>query len=104
MAGFLFAGLAELTYPTWQHFTIYWRDITKLFAQALIFLHGHDGVGDLHRLSLPHPHRAGQLAFLQKHRGSPEAGLDFAIEQGWLWLHESGTYVKFTDAGSELLA
>jgi len=35
MAGFLFAWLAELTYPTWQHFTIYWRDITELFAQAL---------------------------------------------------------------------
>jgi hypothetical protein len=32
--------------------------------------------------------------FLQEHRGSPaeyKAGLDFAIERGWLWLHESGT-------------
>jgi hypothetical protein len=38
MAGFLFAGLAELTYPTWQHFTIYWLDITTLFARALIDL------------------------------------------------------------------
>jgi len=38
MAGFLFAWLAELTYPTWQHFTIYWRDITELFAQAVIDL------------------------------------------------------------------
>jgi hypothetical protein len=27
-----------------------------------------------------------------------------AIERGWLWLHESGTYVKFTLAGSELFA
>jgi hypothetical protein len=45
--------------------------------------------------------------FLQEHRGSPaeyKAGLDFAIEHGWLWLHESGTYVKFTQAGSELFA
>ena len=45
--------------------------------------------------------------FLQEHRGSPaeyKAGLDFAIERGWLWLHESGTYVKFTQAGSELFA
>ena len=41
---------------------------------------------------------------LQKHRGSPEAGLGFAIEQGWQWLQESGTYVKFTDAGSEPFA
>jgi hypothetical protein len=42
--------------------------------------------------------------FLQEHRGSPaeyKAGLDFAIERG---LHESGTYVKFTQAGSELFA
>jgi hypothetical protein len=45
--------------------------------------------------------------FLQEHRGSPaeyKAGLDFAIERRWLWLHESGTYVKFTQAGSELFA
>jgi hypothetical protein len=44
--------------------------------------------------------------FLQEHRGTPaayKAGLDFAIERGWLWLHESGTYVKFTLAGSERL-
>jgi hypothetical protein len=33
-----------------------------------------------------------------------KAGLDFAIERGWLWLHESGTCVKFTQAGSELFA
>ena len=45
--------------------------------------------------------------FLQEHRGSPaeyKAGLDIAIERGWLWLHESGTYVKFTQAGAELFA
>jgi hypothetical protein len=32
--------------------------------------------------------------FLQEHRGTPaqyKAGLDLAIERGWLWLHESGT-------------
>jgi hypothetical protein len=28
-----------------------------------------------------------------------EAGLDRAIANGWLWLHESGTYVKLTEAG-----
>jgi hypothetical protein len=32
------------------------------------------------------------------------AGLKFAIERGWLWKHESGTYVKFTQAGAELFA
>jgi len=23
---------------------------------------------------------------------------------GWIWMHESGTYVKFTDAGAALFA
>ena len=32
------------------------------------------------------------------------AGLKFAIERGWLVLHESGTFVKFTQAGSDLIA
>jgi hypothetical protein len=39
--------------------------------------------------------------------GSPVeygAGLKRAIELGWLWMHESGTYVKFTSAGAELFA
>jgi hypothetical protein len=27
-----------------------------------------------------------------------------AVAKGWLWLHESGTYVKFTPAGAELFA
>ena len=27
-----------------------------------------------------------------------------AISQGWLWRHESGTYVKFTDSGAALFA
>jgi hypothetical protein len=37
--------------------------------------------------------------FLSEFKGSPAeygAGLDLAIARGWLWLHESGTYVKFT--------
>jgi hypothetical protein len=39
--------------------------------------------------------------------GSPaeyRAGIERAIAKGWLWRHESGTYVKFTDAGAELFA
>jgi hypothetical protein len=32
------------------------------------------------------------------------AGMRRAIERGWLWMHESGTYVKFTPAGAELFA
>ena len=45
--------------------------------------------------------------FLSELKGTPaeyKAGLDLAISQGWLWLHESGTYVKFTPAGAELFA
>jgi hypothetical protein len=30
--------------------------------------------------------------------------LQLAIERGWLLLHESGTYVKFTPTGAELFA
>ena len=40
-------------------------------------------------------------------KGSPaeyKAALDLAIAKGWLWLHESGTYVKFTDSGAALFA
>jgi hypothetical protein len=45
--------------------------------------------------------------FLFKEGGSPaeySAGLALAIARGWLWRHESGTYVKFTPAGAELFA
>jgi hypothetical protein len=44
---------------------------------------------------------------LYEHKASPAeygAGLRPAIERGWLWLHESGTYVKFTQSGAELFA
>ena len=43
--------------------------------------------------------------FLFTHGGSPleyGAGLALAIERGWLWKHESGTYVKSNPAGAEL--
>ena len=39
--------------------------------------------------------------------GSPAeygAGMKLAIERGWLWMHESGTYVKFTPTGAERFA
>jgi hypothetical protein len=45
--------------------------------------------------------------FLSEFKGSPAeygAGLKLAIERGWLWMHESGTYVKFTPAGAELFS
>ena len=45
--------------------------------------------------------------FLFTHGGSPAeygAGLALAIAKGWLSRHESGTYVKFTQAGADLFA
>jgi len=44
---------------------------------------------------------------LFEHKATPaeySAGLKLAIERGWLAMHESGTYVKFTQAGAELFA
>jgi hypothetical protein len=32
------------------------------------------------------------------------AGVERAIARGWLWRHESGTYLKFTDSGAALFA
>jgi len=45
--------------------------------------------------------------FLFELKGTPDeysAGLKLAIERDWLQTHESGTYVKFTQAGAELFA
>jgi len=45
--------------------------------------------------------------FLYNHKGSPAeygTGLKLAIERGWLWKHESGTYVKFTQSDADLFA
>ena len=45
--------------------------------------------------------------FLYEFKGNPDeykAGLNLAIDRGWLWLHESGTYVRFTQVGAELFA
>jgi hypothetical protein len=45
--------------------------------------------------------------FLFRDRGSLAeygAGLNLAIERGWLKMHESGTFVTFTPAGAELFA
>jgi hypothetical protein len=44
---------------------------------------------------------------LFEHKATPaeySAGLKLAIEHGWLELHRSGTFVRFTQAGAELFA
>jgi hypothetical protein len=46
-------------------------------------------------------------SFIYQLKGTPaeyKARLNLAIANGWLWLHESGTYVRFTEDGSALLA
>jgi hypothetical protein len=45
--------------------------------------------------------------FLFREKGTPaeyKAGLDLAIERGWLVMHETGTFVRFTQAGAGLFA
>ena len=45
--------------------------------------------------------------FLFREKGKPDeskAGLDLAIEGGSLVLHESGTFVRFTQGGADLFA
>jgi hypothetical protein len=45
--------------------------------------------------------------FLSGDKGTPAeyaAGLALAIERGWLTMHESGTFVRFTQSGSDLFA
>ena len=45
--------------------------------------------------------------FLFDHGGLPaqyNTGMKLAIERGLLWMHESGTYVKFTQASAEMFA
>jgi hypothetical protein len=44
---------------------------------------------------------------LFEHKATPAeygAGLKFSIERGWLVMHESGTFARFTQAGAELFA
>ena len=45
--------------------------------------------------------------FLFREKGTPDeykAALDLAIERSWLELDRSGTFVQFTQAGSDLFA
>jgi hypothetical protein len=45
--------------------------------------------------------------FIYEDKGSPAeygAGMKLALERGWLAMHESGTYVRFTPPGAELFA
>ena len=48
---------------------------------------------------------SGPFLFVEKATPAEyKAGLDLAIARGWLELHESGTFVRFTQAGADLFA
>jgi hypothetical protein len=46
------------------------------------------------------------LPFLRAGGSADEyrAAIERAIANGWLWRHESGVYVKFTEVGADLFA
>ena len=70
----------------------------RLMEHAQAFEPVHDGRIYAEKINAP---------FLFGDKGTPaeySAGLELAISRGWLVLHESGTYVKFTPAGAELFA
>jgi hypothetical protein len=70
----------------------------KLLEIANAFPTVHDGRIYIEKINGP---------MLYEFRATPaeyRAGLTLAIERGWLIIHESGTYVKFTQAGAELFA
>ena len=66
------------------------------------------GYGKYGFLDLRHSIVPSLLDFDMRHAGAAPgqfcATLARAVELGWLWRHESGTYVKFTPAGAELFA
>jgi hypothetical protein len=70
----------------------------KLVEVAYAFEPVHDGRIYIEKINEP---------FLYQQKGTPaeyKASLLRAIEKGWLELHESGTYVRFTEAGAALFA
>jgi hypothetical protein len=70
----------------------------KLLEIANAVEAGQDGRIHIEKINAP---------FLFRERATPaeySAGLKFAIERGWLGLHESGTFVAFTRAGADLFA
>lgn len=70
----------------------------KVMELAQAFEPIHDGRIYIEKINWP---------FLSELKGTPaeyRAGLNLAIEKGWLVMHESGTYVKFTQAGADIFS
>ncbi|MGJ5051847.1 hypothetical protein ACQR09_32630, partial [Bradyrhizobium oligotrophicum] len=49
-------------------------------------------------------HLRGAVQHCHLNPGGVRRGIQFAIERGWLTMHESGTFVKFKQAGADLFA
>lgn len=70
----------------------------KLMEIARAVVPVQDGRLDIEKINWP---------FISEHKGLPtecKAGLNVCIEKGWLELHESGTYVRLAQAGTDLFA
>ena len=70
------------------------RRILEIAISIEVDQHGHIDVGSIIR------------QFLFRDSGRPAeyiAGMKLAGERGWLLMHKSGKFVKFTQAGSNLI-
>jgi hypothetical protein len=74
-------------------------------ARKLLELANDVASGELHDGRIHIEKINGPMLFeLKATPAEYKAGLDRAIAEGWFELHESGTYVKFTQAGADLFA
>jgi hypothetical protein len=70
----------------------------RLMQHARAFRPAQDGWVEIEMINHP---------FLYIDKGTAaerHAGLDYAIAQGWIELHESGTYISLTQSGNDLFA
>ena len=79
-----------------------WSDPEAAMKKILEIANGVEAVQDgrIHIEKINGP-------FLFQHGALPTqyaAGIKLAIDRGFLVMHESGTYVRFTQAGSDLFA
>jgi hypothetical protein len=56
--------------------------------------------GRIHIEKINRPFLFGDKATAAEYK----AGVEYALQQAWLEMHESGTFVKFTQSGSDLFA
>ena len=78
-----------------------YADPEKAARRILEIANGVEPVnGRIHIEKVNGPFLFGDKATASEYR----AGLNLAIERGWLEMHESGTYLKFLPAGAELFA